>query len=147
MCRRRQAAVDAAGRVTMPYHPGFYAYRTDGSWTPGNVTIVYNNTSFNTGGHYSTSTGRFTAPVTGYYRFFTSMHSSTDKSGRHALYKNGTHWTGSGGGAIGTGDWRQLNLHYIGYISAGDYVSAYCANGAYVHGDGNWGSWGAELLG
>ena len=62
--------IDSSGRVTMPYQPSFAAYRGSyslptQSWT----TIVYDNCTLNRGSHYSTSTGRFTAPVAGYYYF------------------------------------------------------------------------------
>ena len=59
--------IDASGRVTMPYQPAFDAY----DFTPrvGTGSIVWTNTRFNTGNHFNTSTGLFTAPVTGVYSF------------------------------------------------------------------------------
>jgi hypothetical protein len=57
--------VDGSGRVTMPYQPAFFAY--GGSTpSPGNV-YVFTSTRINRGSNYSTSTGRFTAPITGIY--------------------------------------------------------------------------------
>lgn len=66
--------VDHAGRVTTPYQPTFKVGRT-GNYTPGaGNAILFNDTSgnytnhhWNVGNHYSASTGRFTAPVTGTY--------------------------------------------------------------------------------
>lgn len=144
----KRFGIDVSGRVTTPYQPRF-CIRTNVTYNnPASYTeMVHTDVAVNVGSHYNTSTGRFTAPIAGYYRFFTSFHSSTNYTGRHAIYKNGSHWTGSGGGTTGSGDWRQINLHYVGYLNAGDYVSVYVANGNYVHGDGNWGAWGGELIG
>ena len=57
--------VDSSGRVLKPnqicfsaYHSGNIAY---GSAT--NTFITHNTTRFNEGGHYDTSTGRFTVPA------------------------------------------------------------------------------------
>lgn len=62
--------VDSSGRVTMPYQPSFFAYKTGGDTTTnvGSI-IVFDGTAHNTGSHYSTSTGKFTAPVSGVYSF------------------------------------------------------------------------------
>ena len=59
--------IDGAGRVTMPYQPAFDAY----NFTPlvGAGSIVWTSTRFNTGNHFNTSTGLFTAPVSGVYSF------------------------------------------------------------------------------
>jgi hypothetical protein len=69
-------SVTFGGIVTKPYQPAFRAGRSS-SVTPGaGATIVFNTTSgfgFNVGGHYNTSNGRFTAPVTGIYNFNTCV--------------------------------------------------------------------------
>ena len=64
--------IDAAGRVTMPYQPAFYARRTAGSVT-GPATVVFNDAQLNVGGHYNAGTGTFTVPIAGVYEFHVSL--------------------------------------------------------------------------
>ena len=79
----------------------------------------------NVGGHYSTSNGRFTAPVSGSYIFYTSYikNSSTnvcrrrfDKNGLFA--SNGRHLRLDAGQSYGDNG----VLQSIIYLNAGDYV-------------------------
>ena len=64
--------IDPQGRVTMPYQPAFYAYQS-AVWTVASATWTQNtnlnSTRFNTGNHFNTSNGTFTAPVSGDYLF------------------------------------------------------------------------------
>ena len=64
--------IDSSGRVTMPYQPGFYSRRSiagDGRPAGAQEWIVTGTGSYNTGGHFNASNGRFTAPVSGQYVF------------------------------------------------------------------------------
>ena len=61
--------IDPSGRVTKPLNPVFSAYRDSSATESLTGTIVFNNTRSNVGSHYNTSTGKFTAPVTGNYQF------------------------------------------------------------------------------
>ena len=117
--------IDASGRVTMPYQPAFRAHYGGGTIANGTV-IAWNSTSINAGGHYSTSTGRFTAPIAGKYAFFVQVHHSLG-SGYTAghqyfdLRKNGAQyqrfigrWT--------VDDWYELTTQAVIELNASDYV-------------------------
>ena len=58
--------IDSSGRVTKPNQPAFSVYPAAGS-PIGSGTLVFTGVRFNIGSHYSTSTGRFTAPIAGIY--------------------------------------------------------------------------------
>ena len=83
--------IDSAGRVTMPYQPSFFSYYSAGFSVPAyNSDIVYDTVEHNIGSHYSTSTGRFTAPVTGIYRFVHKINTPINDTIEAKLNKNGT---------------------------------------------------------
>lgn len=65
---------DAGGTITMPEQPAFHAglSTNTSSLTSGSV-VVFNSVYENVGNHYNTSTGLFTAPVTGFYSFTTRL--------------------------------------------------------------------------
>ena len=64
--------VDGLGRVTKPNNPSFTARSSGGNngntWEAGQ-DIKFQVVDSNVGSHYDSSTGRFTAPVTGIYHF------------------------------------------------------------------------------
>ena len=62
--------IDPEGRVTKPYQPAFHVdYDGTASVSDGSV-LTYPNVILNQGSHYSTSTGKFTAPVAGNYLIY-----------------------------------------------------------------------------
>ena len=115
------------GYVTMPRQPVFSAVS---SVTRSAGFIVFNQTSCNVGNHYSTSNGRFTAPVAGSYFFsFYGMSPNNNTSNqRCAFYINGSyHSSGQYIGGVGysgytNGGYTHLTMTTVLSLNANDYV-------------------------
>jgi hypothetical protein len=139
--------IDSSGYVTMPYQPAFRAF-TATSFT-GSTVVIFGSTQFNTGGHYSTSTGRFTAPIAGRYFFTFYLLSAGGYTGDFwgGLRKNGSSlayaeidWPG---------DYRTIATSTVVQLAAGDYVDVIIAQGnTYAGGgDGEWSAFSGYLIG
>ena len=63
--------VDSTGRILTPARPAFFAYPSSNfqTGTGAGTTQIFDTTQHNVGGHYSTSTGKFTVPISGVYLF------------------------------------------------------------------------------
>lgn len=117
--------IDPAGYVTTPAQPAFNAYSPAGGTASGS-DIVYGSTRFNNGGHYNTSTGKFTAPISGYYHFSFSVLVNTTGPGYTRVYFNvngsyGSEW-GDTLEKVVT-DWGSSCNAATIYLNAGDYLS------------------------
>ena len=71
-------SIDANNIVTKPYQPAFRAYLTGTTTQSSGLNLVAGTflTSYNIGGHYNTSTKRFTAPIAGRYLFTATVATS-----------------------------------------------------------------------
>jgi hypothetical protein len=106
--------------------PAFSACRDDGDVLVSNY-IVFNLVNSNRGNCYDSSTGKFTAPITGLYFFgyFAATAGSTGFSGR--LHINGT-FTMAGmnpWASVGSSSWQNIAMTGIVPLNAGDYVQMY----------------------
>jgi len=75
--------INSDGVVSTSARPAFSAYR-DSTTTEGLTgTVIFNGVYSNVGSHYNTSTGIFTAPVSGLYQFNFVGFGSNDTSGNY----------------------------------------------------------------
>ena len=149
--------MDSSGRVLTPARPTFHAYDassgnielTHGSWQ----IVPFDTTSINTGGHYNTSTYRFTAPVAGLYFFYIQLwmdkaggdrYSGIDKNGSSVAKSQIGSNTDDDGTATAT---KILELSVNDYVQPAIYHSVDTANSFYSGGDGVYSHFMGYLLG
>jgi len=122
--------IDTAGRVTMASQPTVFGQRTAGSYTTTNV-VVFDNLSINIGSHYSTSTGRFTAPISGLYQVICHGIMGSAPGGTNnsdlVIRKNGSYYVS--GHNNHTVVWDNSSVQCVVSLSAGDYVDIYFVAG------------------
>ena len=128
---RKVLSVSDVG-VTMPYQPAFRAYgNTQGAISSGEFT-GYTTTDFNTGNHFSVSTGRFTAPVNGVY-FFRADFRSNQAQGSGNMYvdirKNGANVVCRHEEVGASFNAFHQTFAGIIYMNAGDYASIIVGGG------------------
>ena len=155
--------IDSSGRMTLPYQPSFRTGRST-NYSPGaNTDIVFNSTAntfhHNVGGHYSTSTGRFTCPISGRY-FFTACiiwggglsnqnladAASLNVNGGVACYsfRRAAFISGTTGGTDG---YYTDHLSCIVNLNVNDYVTIRNAYNIQVHGNELYCWFAGHLLG
>jgi hypothetical protein len=135
--------IDSSGRFTKPTNPMFAARGSEANFTLANQSdLPFNNAFFNIGGHFNTSNGRFTCPVTGTYLFTVSLFNNGG-AGRMSIKVNGvayqnmqtqfntsTCWSASviwrlnANDFVTVGDWQNISSgvvymghsHFCGYL-------------------------------
>lgn len=127
------------GKVLKPDQPAFLAYATTSA--PSTISAQtlftqFDGTKYNTGSCYNTSTKRFTAPVTGFYWFYTHIDlTGINQYGMITFLVNGAQVNGQdtfcGVGAASGTTTQGINLNIGYYLNAGDYVELFCRNVAF----------------
>tara|TARA_R100000388_G_C7131040_1_gene105447 strand:+ start:51 stop:539 length:489 start_codon:yes stop_codon:yes gene_type:complete len=142
------------GRTThgflTPDRPAFKAYHSVASGAHQEVThntyviLPLNATDFNIGGHFNTSTYKFTAPTGGIYYFYAQVYQ--DKAGgiRYvAIFKGSTNVARSQSQSS-TNDDATATVSQLLQLNAGDTVSSYVyhatdtSSSYYTGGDGSY---------
>jgi hypothetical protein len=143
--------ISAAGQITMPSQPAFYAKKTNGTGgvLTGTITAIsFNATDFNIGGHFNTSNHRFTAPVSGTYAFMwnavganTSWNNplNAGNTTNTSLYKNGSRIPSTTNYATTASSTNSIPIggSAVVYLSAGDYITVGIPESGGQLGDGN----------
>jgi hypothetical protein len=132
---RENQRIHDTGQIVQPRQPSFMAHKTShlalsgaGQVEAGSWSTTYLNGGHNVGGCFNTSTGRFTAPVAGRYKFDANiMHGRTSGDFQIWLSVNGNTSTcvksnsmQSAGGA-----WKQTAVTGIFNLAASDYISIF----------------------
>jgi len=138
----------SSGAITKPNHPCFDAAGVAGG---DNSQINFTTTYVNVGGHYSTTTYRFTAPVAGNYLFYTNFikNNQATTTNRRRFLKNGSVVNGGrhirlGGEGGNSYDWGSLSQ--IITLAANDYITVDHYNGD-TYGNNEYDSFGGYLIG
>jgi hypothetical protein len=128
---------DSAGRVRMPYQPSFRVAMNGSPTTTNGTTLLWDLIGHNVGSHYSSATGRFTAPISGKYFISHGIRFNANGSAytQSTLAINGVNAPGGlyanatvTGATYSTPQWNGiLNLN------AGDYLTV---SGAFSGGTG-----------
>ena len=131
--------IKTSNYVLQPNIPSFRVY-FNGNYTSliTNGTVLYNN-----GSYYSTSNGRFTAPVSGYYVIRLQLTCPGSAGPWAAVCINSSTFT-NGNAIIQPLNSCQQTLTNVYYLNANDYICAAVQSGT-LSGDGNSG-FGAALL-
>jgi len=126
-------------------NPCFHAHLGGSHTTPGQV-IIFSEVLVNIGNSYSNSTGRFTAPIKGVYRFnFHSMN--VNSAAFNAVYarRNGANYIAGHGGGGST--YAHISLSMIIELNVNDYVDIFGIAGYSSLHNGFWTNFSGDFIG
>jgi hypothetical protein len=131
--------LDASGRPLTPLRPAFnVATPPSGTITSAGSYIVYTSVYTNIGSCYSSSTGKFTAPVSGMYHFTVNVYTNANVFAAIRLCVNDVN-NSSGGPVmqmIGNANYPTGCLSESIYLNAGDLMGVRVTSGStYSDGD------------
>ena len=120
------------GYVVNPYTPSFSVEYKDNDGTVDyvNAKVIFNTIKTNNGNHYSTTTGLFTAPISGNYFFHSSIRKAsagTDYFGIR-IYKNNVQQMKNRSFAPSGSFTNTVPISIVLTLSAGDTVYIYAEN-------------------
>lgn len=140
-----QFKINRGGEITAPQHPVFEV-STTATGISGDIT--FNTVYVNVGSNYSTSNGRFTAPVAGTYMFYTQfIKNGTNGTVRRRFLKNANVFNGSRQLRLDSGqDYEHGTMIQTVTLAANDYVTVDQYSGA-AHGGTAYESFGGYLIG
>jgi len=150
--------VSSDGYVLTPNRPSFSVYYDSSTSEGVNGTVVFAGVRHNTGSHYDTSTGKFTAPVAGLYQFnFVGFGSNASggslvaaASASVALYSNtnSTRYVISYAYTAGGSHHPNLSFATCERLAAGEEVSITTVNNSlYSDGTDDYLSFSGYLVG
>ena len=124
--------IDSSGRVTTSARPAFSAHLSaDVNYGTADAyqKLTFNATKYNIGTNYSTSTGKFTAPVTGVYYMSTVVYIYSVPVAEFKYYINGTSTYRFATNSKGDGNVNPNGAagSALLQLSANDYVEVYVA--------------------
>jgi hypothetical protein len=123
------------GYTRAPYQPSFQAHKTShlaisgsGQVEAGDWSTSYVSGGHNTGGHFNTTTGRFTVPIAGRYKFDANiMHGITSGDFQIWICVNGntSNCIRSNSMQSTGGNWKQTTVTGLLNLQANDYISIF----------------------
>jgi hypothetical protein len=144
--------IDTSGRVTMPNQPAFMAVKTASQTSTPFVVTGYTSVT-NIGNHFNTSTGIFTAPVTGLYQFTFACIGAGNLNHSNDIYGylNGARNQASLAvrPTSTTNSYASMGSNTVLIsLSANDTFGIYVENGGGLYGDANaWIRFSGRLIG
>lgn len=134
-------SIDSSGVVTKSVVPAFFARNSAHTYITTGQYVIYNTVSdagcFNQGGHYSTTTGTFTAPVEGVYSFAAQIYSNAQTRARMYWRLNDSNIAGS---QVNSGndesDYEGLEMAITIKLAVGDTIRIYSDSPGYHQNSG-----------